>query len=73
MQLISYQKRTIIKNETDWCIMSSKEKGYIKLTVTKSDLENIDMAVEQGKGRSRADLCYKALFRYLHDIERTTA
>jgi len=53
--------------------MSSKEKGYIKLTVTKSDLENIDMAVEQGKGRSRADLCYKALFRYLHDIERTTA
>ena len=53
--------------------MSNKPKGYIKLTVSKSDLENIDLAVELGKGRSRADVCYKALIRYLHEAERSTA
>ena len=40
---------------------------YIKLTVTEKESEAIDVAIRQGYGTSRADLCRKAIISYLED------
>jgi len=45
----------------------------IKLSASPQEITEIDKAIEAGRGRSRADICYKALIRYLHDMERTAA
>jgi len=45
--------------------MSNLQVPNIKLTVSKSEIEEIDKAIEMGLGKSRADVCRKATILYL--------
>jgi len=48
--------------------MSTKQKAtQIKLTVSPSEVSDLDKAVANGLGTCRADVCRKAMIVYLHD------